>query len=83
MGGKSYQCRKFRFTNTSVKAQKPEAKVYECRDTSTKGLILRVTPSGAKTYYITYRTADGKPNRYRLGMLQEFENPEAAQGDIF
>lgn len=79
MGEKSYQCRKFRFTNTSVKAQKPEAKVYECRDTSTKGLILRVTPSGAKTYYITYRTADGKPNRYRLGMLQEFENPEAAR----
>ncbi|HEC25998.1 MAG TPA: DUF4102 domain-containing protein [Gammaproteobacteria bacterium] len=75
----AYKSRKFRFTNTSVKAQKPEAKVYECRDTSTKGLILRVTPSGAKTYYIKYRTADGKQNRYRLGMLQEFENPEAAR----
>jgi len=79
MATKSYQHRKFKFTTTTVKAQKPEAKPYECRDTATKGLILRVTPAGTKTYYITYRTGDGEPKRYRLGLLQEFENPEAAR----
>jgi len=79
MAEKSYQRRKFKFTNTNVKTLKPEAKAYECRDTATKGLILRVTPAGTKTYYIAYRTEDGEPKRYRLGLLQEFENPEVAR----
>ena len=79
MADKSYQRRKFKFTATNVKVQKPEAKAYECRDTATAGLILRVTPAGTKTYYIKYRTQDGEPKRYKLGALQEFENPEAAR----
>jgi len=76
---KSYRSRKFRFTVSEVKKLKPEAKAYECRDASTQGLILRVTPNGVKTYYIAYRTADGTPKRYRLGLVQEFENPEATR----
>lgn len=76
---KHYRHRKFRFTVSSVKALQPETKIYECRDTSTKGLILRVTPAGVKTYYITYRTQDSDPKRYRLGLVQEFQTPEAAR----
>jgi integrase len=42
-------------TNTLVSKVKPGAKPYEIRDAGLKGLILRVQPSGAITYYFEYR----------------------------
>ena len=46
-----------------IKSLKPTDKPYEVRDTRLKGLILRVQPSGAMTYYVEY--ARGK--RVSLG----------------
>jgi integrase len=40
-----------RITMQLVRAAKPRAKPYEIRDTQARGLILRVQPSGRKTYY--------------------------------
>ena len=37
-----------------VKKSKPEIKPYEIRDTQIKGFILRVQPSGLKTYLVEY-----------------------------
>lgn len=43
------------FSQASVNRLSPEASPYEVRDTQLKGLILRVQPSGTKTYYLEYR----------------------------
>lgn len=50
-------------TNTFVNRLKPDAKPYEVRDTGLKGLILRVQPSGAMTYYLEYK----RGKRVKLG----------------
>ena len=49
--------------NSLVKQLQPAAKPFEVRDTRTKGFLLRVQPSGARTYYAQY--ARGK--RISLG----------------
>lgn len=41
-------------TNTLVTNLGPSARPYEVRDSRLKGLILRVQPSGIKTYYVEY-----------------------------
>ncbi len=46
-----------------IKSLKPADRPYEVRDTRLKGLLLRVQPSGAMTYYVEY--ARGK--RMSLG----------------
>ncbi len=52
-----------KLNNTLVKQLFPDAKPYEVRDTEIKGLLVRVQPSGSKTFYIEY--SQGK--RFRLG----------------
>lgn len=49
-----------------IKSLKPADKPYEIRDTRLKGLLLRVQPSGSKTYYVEY--ARGK--RITLGRAE-------------
>lgn len=58
-------CKKL--TNTVVNNLKPAVKPYEIRDALINGLILRVQPSGTKSYYITYRRANGKRTRFKIG----------------
>lgn len=50
-------------TNTLLKTIQPQGKPFEIRDTQVKGFLLRVQPSGVKTYYAEY--ARGK--RIKLG----------------
>ncbi len=52
-----------KLTNSVVKQLSPESKPYEVRDTEIKGLLVRVQPTGSKTFYIEY--SQGK--RFRLG----------------
>lgn len=40
---------------------------YECRDTEIKGFLLRVQPSGRRSWFYQYRRADGRQTRLRLG----------------
>lgn len=49
-----------------IKSLKPADKPYEIRDTRLKGLLLRVQPSGSKTFYVEY--ARGK--RISLGRAE-------------
>ncbi|MHC4070514.1 MAG: tyrosine-type recombinase/integrase [Planctomycetota bacterium] len=40
---------------------------YEVVDTDLKGFLLRMQPSGAMTYYFSYRNGSGRRSRYRIG----------------
>jgi len=55
-----------RLTNTYVETLKPKATRYEVWDTKNKGLYIRVSPSGQKTWYLHFRI-DGKKRKYRIG----------------
>ena len=67
-----------KLTARTVKPLKAKARPYEVRDTEIKGFLLRVQPSGASTYYLDYRNAGGKRNRYRIGASPSV-SPEQAR----
>ena len=54
------------FTEDYVKDLKPTGKQYSKKDSVVRGLVLLVSPKGAKTFYV-YRRIDGRPERVRLG----------------
>lgn len=54
------------FTKRALEAVKPTGKLFTVKDEKTPGLILMVTPAGAKTFY-WYRWLGGKPERIKLG----------------
>lgn len=64
-------------TDRSVKALKPNEKPYEINDPALRGFILRVQPSGAMTYYVSYRTPDGRRNRVKIGSYPALPVPRA------
>ena len=59
----------FRFTDKAVRDIKPTAKREYYHDTIEKDLLLQVTPSGVKTFYL-YKRMGGKPVRYKLGRIE-------------
>ncbi|MFM8442458.1 MAG: tyrosine-type recombinase/integrase [Methylococcus sp.] len=54
------------FTKRYLESLQPTGKSYTVKDDKTHGLILMVTPGGAKTFY-SYRWLNGKPERFKLG----------------
>lgn len=57
-----------KITSTVVKNAVSDIKRYTIRDSEIQGLVLRVEPSGKKTYYLDYRTSkDGKRSSYKIG----------------
>ena len=56
-----------KLTNRNVEAQKPAPPPYEKRDDDIKGFLVRIQPTGKKTYYISYNNVEGKRQRYRIG----------------
>jgi len=60
------ESKSFRFTDKSVRELKCSTKRAYYHDTIEKDLLLQVTPTGAKTFYI-YKKIDGQPVRYKLG----------------
>ena len=57
-----------KLTNTGVRGYAPQKKRYSVRDSEIQGLVLRVEPSGKKTFYLDYRekTTD-KRNSFKIG----------------
>lgn len=51
-------------------------KQYTVKDSKTPGLILLVTPKGAKSFY-SYRWVNGKPERLKLGTFETMTIEEA------
>ncbi len=59
--------------NRLLKQLQPEAKPYEIRDQRLKGFILRVQPSGSKTYIVQY----GRGKRVTLGSADVLKADDA------
>jgi len=60
-------------TQTAIDAAKPLAKPYEIRDTKVQGFLVRVQPSGRKTYYCEYR----RGAREKIGPYQTLSTKQA------
>jgi integrase len=61
---------KINFTKDSVERLKPTKSRYVVGDTKIAGLILRVGPTGIKSYQV-YKKLKGKPKRITLGRTTE------------
>jgi integrase len=57
-----------RLTKRTVEALKAQEAPYEVRDDGVQGLLVRVQPTGQKTFYFDYRL-NGRRNRYKLGVF--------------
>jgi len=66
---------KISITQTSIDAAKPKPKAYEIRDTRLSGFLVRVQPSGRKTYYCEYR----RGARVKIGQFQALSTKQARQ----
>ena len=54
-------------TNRFVTELEPRLKVYEVYDETLTGFLVRILPSGLKTFWIRYRLTNGKRDRILLG----------------
>jgi integrase len=59
---------KIKFSAPAIEGLKPQEKVVEYFDTALPGFGIRVRPTGAKIWFVVYRSPlDGKVKRYNLG----------------
>ncbi len=56
-----------KLSSRTILSLQPNDKPFEVVDLELKGFLLRVQPSGAMTYYFSYRNEQGKRKRYRIG----------------
>ncbi len=60
-------------SSSVISKSHPASKPYEVRDTRVKGFLLRIQPSGAKTFYVEYR----RGKRKRLGSADVIQPDKA------
>jgi Arm DNA-binding domain len=66
-------------TEVFVKSARAETQRAEYRDAHTRGLVLRVTPNGAKTWAVVYRRrSDSRRRRYAIGAYPTISLTEAS-----
>jgi len=58
-----------KLSSTTIKQLTPENKAFEVVDTEIKGFLLRIQPTGRKTFYFSYRNQAGKRKRIKIGVL--------------
>lgn len=56
-----------RLSQSTIAALKPRDRDYFVRDTELRGLQLKVTPAGNKSFLVRYRNADGRERKHKLG----------------
>ena len=65
-----------RFTERSIKALRPRERRYEVFEDGRKGLGIRVSPSGSKSWVFVYRR-NGRLSRITLGQYPDTSLAEA------
>lgn len=61
---------KERITKAFLAELEPKDRPYEVHDTEMTGLLVRVQPTGKKSYYFTYRNSQNLRRRIRLGTVE-------------
>lgn len=64
---------------TDVKNYKPKLKSYVVRDDLMRSLMLRVYPSGKKSWLLDYKRPDGRRNTIKLGDAERILSPVQAR----
>lgn len=72
---------KAKLTATTIKRIEPIGKPFEVVDTEIKGFLLRVQPTGRRTFYFSYRTLVGKRKRIKIGVLGSSKTVAQARED--
>ena len=68
---------KAKLSSRTIQALRPCDKPFEVVDSELKGFLLRVQPSGAMTFYFSYRNGQGKRKRYRIGNSESLSPAQA------
>ncbi len=66
-----------KLSSRTIQALRPRDKPFEVVDLELKGFLLRVQPSGAMSYYFSYRNGQGKRKRYRVGNSESLSPAQA------
>lgn len=64
---------KRKLNQTTIETAKPKSKAYEVRDTNTSGFLVRIQPSGRKTFYCEYK----RGGRVKIGAFQSLSTKQA------
>ena len=68
---------KAKLSSRTIQVLRPRDKPFEIVDLELKGFLLRVQPSGAMTYYFSYRNGHSKRKRYRVGNSESLSPAQA------
>lgn len=60
---------KAKITNSLISKLEVKPKPYEIVDSEIKGFLIRVQPTGRKTFYFSYRNHSGQRKRIKIGVL--------------
>ena len=68
---------KAKLSSRTIQAVRASDNPFEVVDSDLKGFLLRVQPSGAMSYYFSYRNDQGKRKRYRIGNSESLSPAQA------
>jgi integrase len=67
-----------KLTKRTVEALEPREKMYAVRDAELAGFMLRIAPSGKRTWFFDYRNTEGRRLTYKIGNFPGLQ-PEGAR----